>query len=390
MSTKTKRRIQNHAIRKAKDTAPDWTGCEAWSDDQFHKFFKDSMDYYRLEKSAKDLKPEVLRWMGDNDYTKEQVKAFKDTKDNRCSSTVGSIAANLNRGMTAQRDGFNQGRDTSEWLKKEIAGILEAGKNDFEPEPDTEKTVSAPVISIQDRMKEAAARMVEDIEDALENFRSDPEAFDPKQFKVLNLLKGKQAKAAHSRIIKGFYEFELAELEELASGGADEQLKEGYSHLPRKHVKKLIEFYKEIESACDMLAQEQKVNRKPRAKKAQPKEKVVAKIKYLKTHEPLKLVSINPTDIIGAKELWIYNVKTRKLGKYVSAEYQELGVKGASIINFDENRSTQKTLRKPEEKIKEFKAAGKVQLRKFLEDINSVESKMNGRLNEQTILLKVQ
>jgi hypothetical protein len=390
MATKTKRRIQNHAIKKAKDTAPNWTGCETWSDDQFHKFFKDSMDYYRLEKSAKDLKPEVLRWMSDNDYTNEQIKGFKDTKDNRCSSTVGSIAANLNRGMTAQRDGFNQGRDTSEWLKKEIAGILEAGKDDFEPEPDTEKTVSAPVISIQDRMKEAAARMVEDIEDALENFRSDPEAFDPKQFKVLNLLKGKQAKAAHSRIIKGFYEFELAELEELASGGADEQLKEGYSHLPRKHVKKLIEFYKEIESACDMLAQEQKVNRKPRAKKAQPKEKVVAKIKYLKTHEPLKLVSINPTDIIGAKELWIYNVKTRKLGKYVSAEYQELGVKGASIINFDGNRSTQKTLRKPEEKIKEFKAAGKVQLRKFLEDINSVESKMNGRLNEQTILLKVQ
>ena len=390
MATKTKRRIQNHATRKAKDTAPDWTGCETWNDDQFHKFFKDAMDYYRLEKSAKDLKPEVLRWMGDNDYTKEQVKTFKDTRDNRCSSTVGSIAANLNRGMAVQRDGFNQGRDTSEWLRKEIAGILEAGKNDFEPEPDTEKTVSAPVLSIQDRMREAAGRMVEDIEEALENFRSDPESFDPKQFKVLNLLKGKQAKAAHSRIIKGFYESELAELEELASGNADEQLREGYSHLPRKHVKKLIEFYKEIESACDMLAQEQKVNRKPRAKKAQPKEKVVSKIKYLKTHEPLKLVSINPTDIIGAKELWIYNVKTRKLGKYVSAEYQELGVKGASIINFDENRSTQKTLRKPEEKIKEFKTAGKVQLRKFLEDINSVESKMNGRLNEQTILLKVQ
>jgi hypothetical protein len=390
MATKTKKRIQHHAIRKAKDTAPDWTGCESWTDDDFHKFFKNAMDYYRLEKSSKDLKPEVLRWMGDNGYTKGQVKSFKETRDNRCSSTIGSIAANLNRGMTALRPGFNQGRDTAEWLRKEIELILVAGKDDYEPEEVAEKTASVPVLSIQDRMREAAGRMVEDIEDALENFRRDPESFDPKQFKVLNLLKGKQAKAAHSRLIKGFYEFELAELEELASGKADEQLREGYSHLPRKHVKKLIEFYKEIESACDMLAQEQKVNRKPRAKKVQPKEKVVAKIKYLKTHEPLKLVSINPTDIIGAKELWIYNVKTRKLGKYIAAEYQELGVKGASITGFDENRSTQKTLRKPEDKIKEFKAAGKVQLRKFLEDINSVESKMNGRLNEQTILLKVQ
>jgi hypothetical protein len=100
-------------------------------------------------------------------------------------------------------------------------------------------------------------------------------------------------------------------------------------------------------------------------------------------------VSINPTDIISAKELWVFNIKTRKIGKYVAKEYGELSVKGTSIINFDENTSIQKTVRKPEEKLKEFKAAGKVQLRKFLEDINATDTKMNGRINEDTILLKV-
>jgi hypothetical protein len=138
-----------------------------------------------------------------------------------------------------------------------------------------------------------------------------------------------------------------------------------------------------------MLSQEAKVNRKPRAKKAVPAEKIVAKLKYMKTNEPLKLVSINPTDIVGAGELWVYNSKTRKLGKYVAAEYQTLGVKGTTIIGFNENLSVCKTLRKPEEKLKEFKAAGKVQLRKFLDDINATDTKMNGRLNEETILLKV-
>jgi len=110
----------------------------------------------------------------------------------------------------------------------------------------------------------------------------------------------------------------------------------------------------------------------------------------MKTNEPLKLVSINPADIIGAKELWIFNTKTRKLGKYIAAEYQDLGVKGTTITGFDEFKSIQKTVRKPEEKLKEFKAAGKVQLRKFLEDINATDTKMNGRINEDTILLKVQ
>lgn len=135
--------------------------------------------------------------------------------------------------------------------------------------------------------------------------------------------------------------------------------------------------------------EEAKVNRAPRKTKAVSKDKVVAKLKYKKQDEPLKLVSINPTDIIGAKELWVFNTKSRKLGKYVANEYMELGVKGTTITGFNENQSICKTIRKPEEKLKEFKAAGKVQLRKFLEDINATDTKMNGRINEEIILLKV-
>jgi len=246
------------------------------------------------------------------------------------------------------------------------------------------------VPSIQERVKEAAYRMTEEIEDALEGFQTDPENFDPKAFKMLNLLKGKEVKAAHARLIKGFYSKDLAELEELASGKADEQLKEGYSHRTKKQIRNLIAFYQEIMMACDMLAQEAKVNRAPRKTKAVSKDKLVAKLKFMKSNEPLKLVSINPVDIIGASELWVFNTKTRKLGKYIASEFNTLNVKGTTITNFDEFKSIQKTIRKPEEKLKEFKAAGKVVLRKFLDDINATDTKMNGRINEDTVLLKVQ
>jgi hypothetical protein len=231
--------------------------------------------------------------------------------------------------------------------------------------------------------------MTEEIETAIEAFQTDPDAFEPKAFKVLNVLKAKQAKAAHTRIIKSFYERNLQELIE-ASTTKDEQLKEAYSHLSKAQMKKIIAFYQEVVSACDMLGQEAKVNRKPRAKKPTDKAKVVAKLKYKKTDEPLKLVSINPEDIIGAQELWIYNSKSRKLGKYVAEEFKELGIKGTTITGFSENKSVQKTLRKPADQLKEFKAAGKVALRKFLDDINAVDTKMNGRINDEIMLLKVQ
>ena len=388
----TKAQVTAHRTRAVKDHSPVWEDCETWDADTFHRHFKRSMDYYRLESDIKSYKPAVAKWMETVGCTRADITAFKKVKDSRVGTTMGAVACCLNRGMTPLRADFNQGRDTAAWLRAEIVKVIAEGKNDIDPDEAKAAELAKPAVytpSIQDRVKEAAYRMTEEIEDAIEGFQVDPENFDPKAFKMLNLLKGKEVRAAHARIIKGFYSKDLAELEELASGKADEQLREGYSHRTKKQVKNLIAFYQEIMSACDMLSQEAKVNRKPRAKKSVPAEKIVAKLKYMKTNEPLKLVSINPTDIIGATELWVYNSKTRKLGKYVSDEYKTLSVKGTTIIGFNENLSVCKTLRKPEEKLKEFKAAGKVQLRKFLDDINATDTKMNGRLNEEIILLKV-
>ena len=386
----TKKQVIAHRTRAVKDHSPVWEGCESWDADTFHKHFRTSMNYYRLESDIKTYKPAVAKWMETVGCTKADITAFKKVKDARIGTTMGAVACCLNRGMTAQRADFNQGRDTAAWLRAEIVKVIAEGKNDIDP--DEVKEVKTLVVqpTIQERLKETAYKMTEEIEDAIEGFQKDPENFDPKAFKMLNLLKGKEVKAAHARLIKTLYSRDLAELEELASGNADEQLKEGYSHRTKKQIRNLIAFYQEIMSACDMLAQEAKVNRKPRKTKVVPKDKLVAKLKYMKSNEPLKLVSINPADIIGTKELWIFNTKTRKLGKYVAAEFSDLGVKGTTITGFDEFKSVQKTVRKPEEKLKEFKAAGKVQLRKFLEDINATDTRMNGRINEDTVLLKVQ
>lgn len=389
----TKKQVIAHRTKAPKDYSPTWDGVETMTADQFLRHWHNAMSYYRLEFTGKDLKPAVIKWMTSVGCTKEDITAFKKTKDGRCNTTMGAIASCLLRGMPAVRADFNDGRDTAAWLRGQITTVIAEGKNDIDEDEAKALEAAKPAVytpSIQERVKEAAYRMTEELEDAIEGFQKDPENFDPKAFKVLNLLKGKDVKAAHARLIKTLYSKDLAELEELASGQADEQLREGYGHRTKKQIKNLIAFYQEIMSACDMLAQEAKVNRKPRKTKVVPKDKLVAKLKYMKSNEPLKLVSINPTDIIGAKELWVFNTKTRKLGKYIANEYMDLGVKGTTITGFDEFKSVCKTLRKPEDKLKEFKAAGKVQLRKFLDDINATDTKMNGRINEETVLLKVQ
>ena len=66
-----------------------------------------------------------------------------------------------------------------------------------------------------------------------------------------------------------------------------------------------------------------------------------------------------------------------------------LGIKGTTIIGYNENKSVTKTLRKPDIQLKDFMSVTKVELRKFLENIKTTEVKLNGRINSDTLLLKV-
>jgi hypothetical protein len=382
--------------RRGHNPDPKWLDWEKMTGAEYHRYRRNAVAYYYAEYKTADLLPDLYAWMKENQYSAADIKNVKAMGSHNL--THAAIAARcLRTGMPdfnkteavyweALEGTMGEMYPVSKWLKEQIDVANKAGAKIVQPEAVVDNKPAAYQPSIQERLRETAMAMTDELEDAHELFLKDPEGFN-KTFKVLNLLKGKDAKGAHARIIAGFYQGPYEEIVEVM-GGKDAQLNEGYSCYSKKQIKKLHDFYKEILDACTMLQEEGKVNRKPRLKKAPSKDKLAAKVKYLKTNEPLKLVSVNPADIIGAKELWVFNIKTRKIGKYVAAEYHDLGLKGTSITGFDENLSVQKTLRKPEDQLKEFKAAGKVQLRKFLDDIKAVDIKLSGRINEDTILLK--
>ena len=172
---------------------------------------------------------------------------------------------------------------------------------------------------------------------------------------------------------------------------ADEQLAEAYGHYRAADYKRIMAFIDQILNDIIQYRGVKKATKKVRAPKSVSKEKIVAKLKYAREDKSMRLVSINPVDIVGAQELWVYNTKTRRLGKYVADSLKgPLNVKGTSIIGYDEVKSVTKTLRKPEEKLKEFARATKIELRKFLEAIKATETRLNGRVNAETVLLRVQ
>ena len=350
-----KTRVTSVSIREIakRDLSPKWDGAADMSPTEFAAHFREAMKYYRLESSSKELKPRVIDWMGRNDYSRDQIQAFKKTKDWRCNLTMGAIAACLLKGMPTVKQGWNNNADSAEWLKGEIEGAVEAGKWDIE-EVEVVKAAKAvaPVMNIQDRIREQAVGMSDEIDAAIDSWIVDPETFDPKAFKMVSLLRGKGAKAAQSRYIKSFFARGLAELQELAGGNADEQLRESYKFASRKNIKKLIEFYESIAQACEQIAAEAKVMKKPRAKKVKPAEELVKKIKFKLTDDKLGVTSVPAAGLIGAQGAIVYNSKTRKIGMYIAKTSAGLNVKGTSIIDFTE-KSVQKTLRKPVDQLKD-------------------------------------
>jgi hypothetical protein len=392
-----KRNVKTKAARgPISNSEPKWEGANEWSGEQFNRTKHYAFEYYRMESKSAQYKKWVMSWVNEDTNWKKHGKSIAKHSDSRFIPTLGAVCRMLTLGMPIEHKAYKDyweslpgtsGDLTSplDFINKKLEELLVSSENVFEEIKETKKE-KAQTPTIQDRMNEIANKHIlhfELFEDQLMNGET---VNDPKAFEY---LKTENCPQALIKKISAFFEVHRQELIE-AKAGQDEQLKEGYSHYKAADYKRFEAFYAKLFADLEAYAQVKKATKQARVRKAPAKEKVVAKLKYLKEDSKSKLVSVNPVDILTAETLWVYNTKTRKLGKYIAdAHAGTLGVKGTSIVGFDETQSVQKTLRKPEQQLKDFKGAGKIQLRKFIESIKTTDTKLNGRINADTILLKV-
>ena len=424
---KTKKKAPRAAPRLkrgGKLAEPNWDDLEKMTGAKIHAYRRFVHSWYYENFKPAELYSFVAEWMIKEEYSKEDVKAVKAAPNSALSITA-AIVARMDM-MGAPRlskpeadhwlslpGTMGELKCSIDFLKESVEKYIEAGKDKVaEKEEEEKEKVNVYVPSIQERISDQAVEQSEDIDIWLEGWIEDPNSFDPKGFDFKRHFGSKGVTQAHARKLKSFYEDALADyddlermptkgqLDKMSEHDADmwEQLKEGYAHVKKNDIKKLRIAISELMNALDFIIDQAKAIRKPRKAKPRSADKVIVKLKFCKADQKYNLASVNPIDVVGANELWVFNVKTRKLGKYIASsvdpkglgrEGTGLSVKGTTIIGFDEKLSVQKTLRKPDDQLKEFKGAGKVALRKFLDDINTTDTKLNGRCNLDTVLLKV-
>ena len=200
-------------------------------------------------------------------------------------------------------------------------------------------------------------------------------------------LKANNVSSQVAKLIPAFYNNLASELVQVYNK-TDEQLVEGYSNFTASKLKKFMTIVMSINDECTQRTVAAKSERTPRARKEKPASVIAAKVKYMQEFVELGLKSEHPSKIVNASMVAVYNTKYKKLMVYEADDNNKLSVKGTSIIGYSVANSGSKTLRKPEF-TKDILAMSKPTIRQAFKKLTTKEAAVNGRVNEDCIILKV-
>lgn len=325
-----------------------------------------ALNHYNSAEDNKTKRAWALHYIAKID--KSLVKKLDDLKDYEFSS-LGSICRLVDRGQHLEDNELS-------FISKRIKELL-----DLASKQPTVIVDEKPAVKVKAPKKEELNTHVGEIMGMLDDFLKADKPFD-----LAAYLKSNNVSAAEAKTIPSKFEKTIKELE-LVLKGSDKVLVEGYSNIGRVKLKKLLDVYRSIEMICAQHGVIAKVPRKPRVKKEKPASKVVARVKYLAESEELGVKSVHPTTLVGATEVWAFNVKYKKLQVYRAVAGEKLSVKGTTILNYSVEDSKAKTLRRPAD----VANIGGMTKRSFAQYFNSLKTKdapVNGRINGDTLIIK--
>ncbi|CAB5221020.1 hypothetical protein UFOVP247_71 [uncultured Caudovirales phage] len=326
--------------------------------------FKDRMDYAK-----------AYNWYGSmatKDEARDYLKEYLTVHDPKLVKPVARVPDNWIPYTAAWccRIATQRSEKISE---NAMSMIMESIKRVTEEEPkDKPKVADKP--SIQDRIRERGSDIIGSIEEFVD--QNDP------KFSLYDWLQKNEIPAMYASKIVDYYTPVWNEMWQAHAGSI-----EGYEKFKKVDLKARAEFFGRLVSDAERYGGNVKKARAPRKKKAPTAEKQLKNLKYQKDSSEHKLTSVNPSSIIKAQTLWTFNTKYNVLSVYMASGRDGFGVKGTTLTGYDtETSKSLKIGRKTAEKLEAVLKGGKIIQRKLIEEM---QGDVNGRINENTILLKV-
>ena len=347
---------------------PTWEGQEFLNEQELSAKIAAAYNWYNYFLDAKFAREYLMVYMIDSGMSKAAMNMVNKNVDWQLNFTMCKVARMLSMGLEHEK--------LRAQLNDHLVKLVESGIAITEEE---KKAAAAKVVVTRN----PADSLIADIDEMLDNFPS--EEWSTNFYTWLKDVK--QVKPNQAKAIADYYRPSLAELQE-AEKTKDPDLKYAYRHYTKRKFKERIAIFSGIINDCESIISNKRksVVRKPRKTKPKSADKVVSKIKYQKEDTALKIVSIDPSKLVGATELWTFNTKYNVLAHYVAGE-GGLSLKGTTLQNFTET-SLQKKLRKPADILPTITSSTTKSAERSFNSVATKASAPNGRINEFTVILR--
>lgn len=358
---------------------PTWTGDVLNSQESIDKRFSSALNFYAYYLSAKDLLPDLIYYMEQRDiYKKPDIKLIKKFGEKLGLITACKIARMINRGMPIG--------DNARTIDNIIRPGLSEARN--MKEVIDAKASNKPTMSIQKRLSNKVNdKVIYHLDSMIDDNGWATNEVKVKGVDLTSLLKaGEIPVAGLAQVTKWLDTFKHGLVS--AYSKTDSDYVEGYSYLSRPAINNRI---KELDKMLTQVEKYRGANtkaRKPRKKKVKSADAQVKNIKYKQSDDNFGISSVAPSIIPGSKKLFTFNTKYRRLTMYQANSTEGLGVKGTTLQNVDAKVSFELTVRKPDDILPVIANKTEKQISKIIDALKTKRKVPNGRINNETILLR--
>ncbi len=362
---------------------------EDMSDAEKTKTIQDALNFYASDASKKALKPDLFRYLKEHsDFDKSDIAHLKLRSDK-----ISFVAYKMARMVHV---GLPNTDDIKDNIVKECNRVLRKYPVNDEAEVQ-QKPKTSPLERLQAKVE---STVIVELEDMLDEWSNDVKS----RAQSMDILKSIQANEIPPKGFQYIYSWCNRQLDELGLvlEKNDPDFVEAYDYVPHHILRTWKKAIERMIADVEHLEHKKKKKRaKRRQQNARPKnrfqaikqlKKKVDRIKFQEEDIELGLKSIDPEKIIGLRDLWAYNTKYCQLIHWTALSRDGLDVRGTTLQNIDSKLSFRIRLRKPGEFLQLLKDNPNIDQKKLMSEVDKLTTKKgstNGRINDNTILLKV-
>lgn len=345
-------------------------------EDQMERAVYDTLRHYNYFYDYKEAIKWAAEWIKKN-KSRQYLKEFRAAPEALVSTTVCGLCKMLLNGAVFSDERMN-------FIETKLDEQRRRGVAKMAEDKDTKVILTK---SPAELVKEKTSDFIAEIEGVIDMFGSKT-SVDWDNYSVYNELQKIGAPYNTAKAVVDYYTPLRDEIKELVEKKT-EDLVEAYRLMSVRQRKQYLAIIQGIIDDAEKYMASKKAVRKTRVAKPKSAGAQVAKLKYLNESAEFKVTSVDPVNLVGASEVYLFNTKYRTLTRLVTSSSSGFEIKGTTLHNVDLQASEKKTLRKPDEQLATFTKCTQAKARKAFDEIKTKPGSVNGRINEAMIILKV-